>query len=312
MTKTLNELITIKGEAAVFGDIVDQATQDELVDIFYDRYCNNDDDKFIRQFQRNLRLYNKQYVNMLRIENTQFDPMITRYLEREVVNRAAKTGVLNASENGIDAKHTANGGNQKRKTDIIGTSNGNVQNNETNNYNSQKNGSHQDNNSEQDNATDRQRDILSVFPQANVSSQTSGSLDDAISYRYATQMTDKQNKHNGNKNAQSNGSTSDRETGGNVLNGTSVRTNKDITDGTETIMNDFIEDVNKNRQLNKSAQEQVVNDGKERERFTGRENYDAGTLLTHAREYVASTNALLWLVDKMELCFIGNLRYGEE
>lgn len=309
---TLTQLIDKVGEENIFGtDIVDSATQQELVDYFYYRYiCDNE--KFIHFFKRNMRQYNKQYVNMLRIENTQFDPMTTRYLERQVLNKVSNSGSQNIQDTINESINGVKGGNSRRKIDTVGTTNGSASTNESNSYNNTTNGSHNDSSSDGRNSTDRQRDILSVFPQANVGSNTSGSLDDAISYRYATQMNDKQNKHSENGNTNSSGSNSSRENGTGTSNGSSQSNSRSVVDGTELTTNDLTEQATKEGSNNKAINTRGTEEGDLRERLTGRENYDAGTLLEHARDYIRNTNAFMWYVSKLEKCFIGNLRYGED
>ena len=242
---TLTQLIDKVGEENIFGtDIVDSATQQELVDYFYYRYiCDNE--KFIHFFKRNMRQYNKQYVNMLRIENTQFDPMTTRYLERQVLNKVSNSGSQNIQDTINESINGVKGGNSRRKIDTVGTTNGSASTNESNSYNNTTNGSHNDSSSDGRNSTDRQRDILSVFPQANVGSNTSGNLDDAISYRYATQMNDKQNKHSENGNTNSSGSNSSRENGTGTSNGSSQSNSRSVVDGTELTTNDLTEQATK-------------------------------------------------------------------
>lgn len=313
MNKTLNQVITDKTEAVVFSTILDEATQAEVKDQFLDRYvCCEDEDRFIRLFQRNMRRYVKQYNEYLRIENIEFDPMITRYLEREVVNKVNTTesGTISGSTTGT--KLTTNGGNTTIKTDNEVTGNGHSNTQESGTLNSTTSGAESGTSNENKNYSDRTRDLLSVFPQANVQPATSGSLDDPVSYTYATQMNDKLSKGNSTdaitNSKNSNGSENSRSSN----TGNTTTSNSEVLDGTQTVTIATNTNIQNNSTDNKTTSATGTEDGKLRERFTGRENYDTATLLGHARDYVAQTNALRWLVDKLEICFIGNLRYGEE
>lgn len=74
---------TIGSLAEVFeGTEVDDATQSALYEWFYDRKLNDVPDKFQRQFRRLLNAEYHRYIQYLRIDYTDFDPMVTQYLER--------------------------------------------------------------------------------------------------------------------------------------------------------------------------------------------------------------------------------------
>lgn len=312
LNKTLNELITEIGENNVYGTgIVDDATKSALTDYFYWRYiCDND--KFVKFFQRDLKQYKNQYLDYLRTENIEFDPMVTRYLERQVLNKVNTTGNERITGSETGNKYTNNGGTITRKTDITGT--GTASSNLTGNgsYTDATGRNYSESNAGSENHQDRTRDILSVFPQANVSSATSGRLDDPVSYAYATQMNDKLNKGD----SSNSGNKSGNETGS--ANGTSSSTqnqtanNRNVTDGREVTTNATNQNIQNNVSNTKTGTSSSEEDSNLKERFTGRENYDAGTLLSHARDYIVNTNAFMWYVSKLEKCFIGNLRYGEE
>lgn len=310
MNKTLNQLINETSEEAVFGDILDSATNQELLDYFYYRYlCDND--KFIHFFQRNLKIYKKQYVNYLRTENVEFDPMITRYLERQVLNSTENNLTESDSAVSTNTKTGSNTGTINVKTDNIGTGNGTdgVTTNEsgTTYLTSDKDNTNTRTGSE----TTRQRAVNSLFPQANVASATVG-MSDNVSMAYASSMTDtnatKTTNESGTDNTDytENGRTTDQltstrnTTDRNVFDGTQVQTNNLSNSSSESKTND----------VTKSASDKGSSNL--RERLTGRENYDSATLLSHARDYVRETNAFMWLTSKLEKCFIGNLRYGEE
>ena len=314
MNKTLNQIIADKTENVVFGNILDSATNAELKDYFLDRFaCVENEDKFIRLFQRNLRMYKNQYNDLLRIQNIEFDPMVTRYLERQVIGKTTSTG----SENAINSKTgnilTTNGGSVTIKTD--NTTNGTGTSTEQGNsgYTNNSSGNGQSTHTGSENHNERSRNIVSLFPQANVGANTSGNLNDNVSYNYASNMTD--NKSNGEKSDSTTDSTtsSGHDTGSANSTNNINSSNRDVFDGLQTQTNNS----NSNKAITESGNNSLNKSGEEnsdiRERLTGRENYDSAVLLEHARDYISSTNAFRkFLVPHLEKCFIGNLRYGEE
>ena len=61
---------------------LDEASVQSIKDWFrYREIC--DDDKMETFFWRQLRLYRYKYKQMLRMETTQFDPLVNRYFEAE-------------------------------------------------------------------------------------------------------------------------------------------------------------------------------------------------------------------------------------
>lgn len=311
MNKTFKTIIDETAPSYVFNNIVDDATQQELIDYFYFRYVC-DDEKFVHFFQRNLNQYVKQYNNYLRVENITFDPMVTRYLERQVINTESKDGSTSKSVSGNDTKNTTNGGTITTVVDNDGTLSGTDNNTTSNTYSNKSTVDEDGTNGNTRTGNNRSRDLLSVFPQANVSSATSGSLDDPVSYAYATQMTD----HKGNETVTDAGTntrdvtTSESGQGSGTNNTTISQTTTNDTTSTTT-RNDTVGQVN-NISRTESGNENSTLHGDMKERLTGRENYDAATLLSHARDYIRETNAFMFLVSKLEKCFIGNMRYGEE
>lgn len=67
---------------------LDEPTYLELIEWFRDRpLCVNEPDKFLRFLRRKCRELSNQYYSYLRVEHTDFDPMVTRYLERQLKNQ---------------------------------------------------------------------------------------------------------------------------------------------------------------------------------------------------------------------------------
>lgn len=312
MNKTFKQVITDKTEEVVFGNILDSATNAEIKDYFFYRYvCKEDEDYFIHLFQKNLKLYKNEYNQYLRIQHIEFDPMITRYLERQVLNQVDGSGTetLQGEKNG--SRTDSNTGTITIKTDNIGTGTG------TDELETSASGSHTNSgtngstSSGTNEATDRTRNINSMFPQANVASATVG-MDDTVSMAYASTMSDAKSNHEGSDSNTTEGEFS--ENGSTTDSGTSSRetSTRDVFDGTSLQTNNLAGNRTSTETDERTTSKENTESSNMRERFTGRENYDSATLLSHARDYVRETDAFIWLVSKLEKCFIGNLRYGEE
>lgn len=169
MTKQFNVLLNEIGESSVFANLVDEATQQELIDYFYFRYLCDDDNKFIKFFQRNLKMYKNQYEQYLRVQNITFDPMVQRYLERKFEDKYSRSD--NTTESG-----------NRLNTNTYNTENTSTANNTSTNKNS---------------------NVFSDMPQANVSGYTGQDIDN-IDMTYATTMTVDKNNDTNNSEGTSN------------------------------------------------------------------------------------------------------------
>lgn len=291
--------------------ILDNATSDAIYDYFYYRYIN-DNERFLKYFQRNMKMYKNQYNNLLRNENIQFDPMVTRYLERQIIGKTTNTDTSNVSLSRNGNTLTNNGGTITVKTDSVNTGTGSVNEQGNTGYTDNLNGNVQNTHTGNENHQDRTRNILSVFPQANVGSNTSGTLDDNVAYNYATQMTDNKNKGDKQDTSTDNTVHSDTNTGTTNSSNNTNSSTRSVIDGTQLQTNNN----NETKQQTESGTTNTTNSGEQnsnvKERLSGRENIDSAILLEHARDYIATTNAFRWLISKLEKCFIGNLRYGED
>lgn len=309
MNKTLIEMINENTEETVFGNIVDSATQSNLKDYFYYRYVC-DDDKFIHFFQRNLRQYLRQYQQYLRVENTDFDPMVTRYLERQVLNTVNNSGTSTSSNATSETLTGTNTGTVNVKTDNTTSTTGTEGTTINENGTSYKTSDTDNSYSETDASTGRNRSVFSSFPQANVATSTVG-MDDNVTMAYATTMQDDKSTKNDTRNGTDNTDYTENGRTTETRTGSTNTTGNNIVDGTTLQTNNLANSQNRNGTDETSTTSADTSNGNLRERFTGRENYDSATLLSHARDYIMNTNAFMWYVAQLEKCFIGNLRYGE-
>lgn len=294
MTKQFNKLITDVGSSQVFNNIIDEATQQELIDYFYYRYLCDDDDKFIRYFQRNLKIYKNQYVQYLRIQNTTFDPMVSRYLERKYQDTYKRDdSSTEARQSTNNNEYTSN--NSTTNTGTIDDDR-TIKNDETvdNTQNITSNNTKTSNN--------KQTSIFSDMPQANVSGYTGQDIDN-VDMTYATTMTVAKN----NLSEQNEGT--EGTTGNRTLDGTTTDKNTQTQDLAGTSNTTFTGNntINGETTLNNTTEYDLTH----KEIYTGRDDTPQ-ELLDNAREYIVRTNAFTWLVSQLDKCFMCNLRYGEE
>ena len=305
-----NQIIIKYSKTNVFNNIVDNATQDELIEYFYDKYACEEDEKFLRMFKRNLRMYVKQYNKLLRNENIDFDPMVTRYLEQQNITKGSNTLQRNRNDEHRDNESKQN--NIITNTDNSYSDNRNQNQRETSSAHSDENGSvnltTQNNGGSTD--TDRHKDINAQFAQANMGNLSINP--DVVDVNYATQSNNakdiRDNTHND--------TTTERGTNGLTINGTgqvdTQLNRQDVgTSNGKSVTTDNTE-KEKNGTLSSAINETSKMDGQETIQKTGRENYSPAQLLEAARNYIATTNSFIWLVSKLDKCFIGNFRYENE
>lgn len=90
---------------------LDEASVESIKDWFrYREIC--DDDKMETFFWRQLRLYRYKYKQMLRMETTQFDPLVNRYFEAEYTTNQSTSGTNSSgttSESSTSSSDTTSG-----------------------------------------------------------------------------------------------------------------------------------------------------------------------------------------------------------
>lgn len=311
MTKqTLHETISKHSKNYVMGDILDEATQNELIDYFYYRYICDDEEKFIRFIHRNQRQLKRQYENLLRIETIDFDPMVTRYLEKQQIGTVNRRGT---SITDLDETYTKRKDRALTDNETITTQNqGTGTNDNVRSLNTDGTTTYSDNTqgSGTSSTTDAGKVINAQFAQANMGNLSINP--EVVDVNYATSSQNSKNVGSGTtsdqKQSSGQGTSQDRGTitddGDSSYNESGTRNKQGTKGGHET------------ETYTKDGGKTVTDSGTEatddRTRLTGRENYSPAQLLEAARDYIATTNAFLWLVSKLEICFIGNLRYGEE
>lgn len=294
MTKQFNKLISDVGSAEIFNNLLDEATELELIDYFYYRYLCDDDDKFIRFFQRNIRRYKSQYEQYLRIQNTTFDPMVGRYLERKYQDTYKR------EDNATETRQSTN--NNEYTSNNTTTNTGSVTDDRTIKNDESIGTNDTTTNSNTVNSTDKNSNVVSDMPQANVSSYTNQDID-TINMTYASNMSVGKTNHNETQNG------TNETTGNKTIDGTTTDNNTQTQDLAGTSNTTFTgnNSVNGNSTVKNNSEYDMTH----KEIYTGRDNTPQ-EMLDAAREYIVNTNAFSWLVSKLDICFMCDLRYGEE
>lgn len=312
MTNQLKTIITNEGEATVFQDILDEATNQALKDRFYFRYVCDDDEKFLFYFHRNLNLYKKQYNDYLRIENIKVDPFVTDYKERQVIT--AFTGSNQATETGSGSasKSEENGGTVTRQTSLTGqgTSSGSSSGTAEFSTTEANTGTVTDQGTSSDTATSRR--LYSNTPQANVSAATVGGLDQAVAWTYATELEDNRNQASGTNSNTNTQNTQTATTGESENTTTTSGTTSSTQTGSETLRDEKTKTTTNTNSSTLSKTNTTNDNTNVTERYTGRNGFKSSEILQEMETYIKQSNAFDWLCNKLEKCFISSLLYEED
>lgn len=301
---------------------------------FYDRRIGTEDiPKFIRWFNRNLLFDEWQFLEYVRVQTTEFDPMVTNYVEhwirsynkgyRLTDNESILDGsTVSQTETEQDTTQRTTGqseqtfntnrtdtGSSNTTTDQLAATTHSTQG--TNDQTVTANGT---TTNHQDTST---RTLQADLPQtaaygeaglppnlnwqyASSQSETEG-VTDTEENTEGTTKTEGRTSEGGENSTQTTGSTetdtSNRTTGTDTTNGetTQSTTGKNTGTGKTTITN---KGGNTGTSKENSTTEQDVKDW-----TTGRGGAPQD-LLNSARNYILKTNATRWLLNKLEACFM--------
>ena len=314
MTKQLHQIIEEKGSAVVFGDILDNATQEALAKHFYLRYACDDDDKFIFYLQRNMEERKREYELFLNLETktAQVDPLVIDLKQRTL--SLTKSGAVTDSTSKTLSKlsNITENTENERNSSITAQATAESNSTATNEFSNSDSGTRTDNLTQTDNTTDKTRSLHSDTPQTNVSAATSGGVDDNITWTYASDLTDGYSHAQNTTTNTGTQSTSGSSSGsGENTSQTESETNNTQT-GTETT------EGTKTKQETGSGTETTTktgsNNGNEdtEEQLEGRAGHLVSEILDDWARYIKKTDAFLWLCEELERCFMPNLLYGED
>lgn len=225
-----------------------------------------------RHLQNSLKMASDQYLQYLRIESVQYDPMVTNYVERQLINITQnKQGGTNTSVVDINE----NGGNTSTNGGVLTRKNTGTQRSD-------------DSNTVEGFTNDRQ--INASLPQSITNTGTGKTdRDSAIpsfNWNVASAQAETDNKHkdNSTSNATRTDDLTETTTDGRTVTVTNNRTGKNTNTNTVDLTTDNKADI--------------------RERSTGRTGYSPTMLLNEARNYVLSTNAFKWLCEYLNPNFV--------
>ena len=264
--KTFREVLQEQTQAVVFGDTqIDEATQTAIVNWFQFRKVS-DNDKFVAYFQRLLKANEEQYINYMRIQTVQFDPLVTQYMER-LLNR-------DGSSSEKDKDTTVNTGN-----DTVNTS-GTAKTNNSDNSVTDSRGV----DSTTQNGETGDKSMNAQLPQS--STGAGAGLPKNLNWKYATQQDERKGTSKNNSKSESTGKT------------TNTGTSTGTASNEQTTKSDRTNQTVKNGERSGSNSEVV------KERMTGRSGEPTSELLKKAVSYITTTNGFFWLVDKLEAAFM--------
>lgn len=308
------------------GISIDAATQEAIVEWYQYRYlCTQDPSKWRSFIRRLLTALQDQYYQLMRVNTTEFDPMVTRYLERLVENSHT------ASKEHTDSKSSATTGGTTVTTTEDGTT--------TESGSSETSGTIKDNGGSEsqnvvnstitDNGTTggTTKNTTTNSGDANTSSKSlAGATPDSSTYTTGMpeslnwEYTSTQGEQSGTEHRT--GTQTDEGTTSGTSTNTQTTSVTNGTDGTTFNNRTLSQDSTDSRRgsTSKEGSVKTVNDttvtdtsefsenesydDETKERFTGREGYSPAVLLAQARDYVMSTNAFLWLVERLSPCFL--------
>ena len=264
----------------------DEATQEAILDFFFYRKIV-DNERFLRYFRRTLEQFEAQYYALVRVQTTQIDPLVTNYLERQIIRTGSR------AESGRDTETETN--NSNTRTTNSGTGNGSTIT-ETEGT-AQGKGTSTATTSEQGTAsgssTSDTKTKHGETPQSAVGSGGSMALDWTYLSSQDETATEQSNESQTSGSTSTIGNTTDNSsTTGRAETTTTDRSNSEsATTGTGTM----------SRTGEASKSESTHAD--DRERLTGR-NEAPQDLLGKARDYIENTNAFIWLAGKLDKCFL--------
>lgn len=311
-TKTLNQILLTHTDAQVFGNELDAATIASLKKHFGFRYACDSDDRFIFYLQRNIDERLRQYNLLLEVESREVDPLVINLEERtkQLTGNTSKT--FSISETLAKLSTITDAKEKQEDSTITGETESTGSSTASNTYESEDNSTRTDNLANSSTTTSNGRDLHSDTPQANVSSSTSGDLDDPITWTYASDLKDSYGRD----------ITSGTNTGTQAIAGTSegsgsnTSSNTSNTESTQTGAKTTTEDNTKTtngtdtKTGNNTETDQTS--GEEEAALEGRNGHLISEILEEWNRYIKRTDAFLWLCQELERCFMCSLLYDED
>lgn len=264
----------------------DDVVKEMLEDWFYYRKIV-DNDRFERFYRRALNKYARQFYNYVRVETTDIDPLVSSYLERQILRSVSRA----SSESGTSSKTGGGGRTSSVRTSDTGTTSTNTTGTATSRGTSDS--TSEDSTTTSGTSHNNQKRKHGETPQSAVG--VGGSM--ALDWTYLSSQDETEDNGNTSGTTDSEGETNVVTTDNSSTTGTSQTTSQNGGTTTATESNNSSESGETTRETN------GVENGDDRERMTGR-NQSGQELLTLAREYIEKTNAFEWLTKKLDDCFM--------
>ena len=265
----------------------DEVTQEALLEMLYYRKVV-DNDRFRRFFRRALTVYARQYYALVRVETTDIDPLVSNYLERQILRKGS------TAENGSDSSTETGGGT--RRGSRSGRTGGTSQT-DTEAQTDGRTGSTQQTTDHGTSSSTTTGDTRSKHGETPQAAATPGADGMALDWSYLSSQD--QEASRGTSTGSTTGSST--ATGSGTDHSESTGSSTTTNSGTESSEYTDTDSTNKTRTGNSNKTTNANDDT--RERLAGRQEAPQD-LLDRARDYITRTNAFLWLLDKIEPCFM--------
>lgn len=322
-------------EAIFAGTAYPTYVQDRVYEQFYDRrICDNDIGKFVRFMNRNLKYKEHQFLEYLRVETTDFDPMVTNYVERWVQSSLNGTRVSDSTSDLSQTTETSTSGKgtdssitetdststtniDRSTTDTTVSSTDETMSKSTDTSDVTKQTTTGEVHGETDTATTvktLQADLPQTsaygdagmppnlnFSYASSQSQTDTSQESVEDTTSSTEQDTNRSVETGEQGT-TNTSVDSTSTGKNTGTDSTTGTSTATSNGTSTTEGESTTTVTGGNTGNTTDTSQTQGDTKERATGRGGAPQD---LLNSARNYILKTNSILWLLDQLEICFMG-------
>lgn len=272
------------------GDI-DAATVASIGKWFRNRVVC-DDFQFDNFFDRQLDLVLPRYNKLIRLENTEFDALVSIYRERQVTDTGSESGTEN---NSITKEgESSNSGS----VTTIRTPNLRVEDDgETSSSSSTDTTSHSEGETTSSGETGNSS-VSKQNPQSiSYGSAVAGEIP-ALDWSYPSSQQQSKGTNSGGTTSENDGTGSSDTT----QSGTSG--NVQTTTGTDTTAQTSSDSGTTSNSETSEREKAVTTSNLKREIFTGRDNLTPQDALREAMSYVKQSSAFAWLKEQLEVCFL--------
>lgn len=282
------------------GTQIDKATQDLLFDWYKYRYvCDNV--RFPTYFNRQLRLYQDQYLAQVRLQLVEIDPMVSEYMERQILRSNQSTGEVTGKTSGTRNQTGTGGGTidttQDNTTDVTANAAGTT-------YNvSHESGKDNDTITRKEHVTgkDGAKSLGGNTPDSSL--YPDGGFPANLAWRYASNQAESQSTTDRtNDITETDASTYERDANGNQAT-TDDSTSKSVGHGVGKTTESNNTSLDETTSGTTSETTSGTQEDDMRERYTGRHEAPQD-MLDRARQYIRQTNAFAWLLDRLDNVFM--------